>query len=99
MEKNCGSFGNGQFINVGPFFTQTLHMYVKVGKKVFLKSYIGHLIHQLTHIADSANSAEFHYAFQLSPQKDNVQFQKLFFLSSSIIIIRANIFFQESIFP
>ena len=53
-------------------------MKTKSGEKEFLKSYIGLLSCHLTSNGPLANPAGSIGAVQLSPQKDNVRFQKFF---------------------
>ena len=67
-------------------------MQTKSGEKEFLKSYIVLLSCHLTCTGRPAHSAGLIGAVQLSPQKDNVQFQK-FFLPQFCVYSQSKIYF------
>ena len=72
-----------------------LIMMMKAGKKESLKSFIGSLIHQLTHIADSDDEVGFDYACHPVTQEDNAKFQKFFLPCFSW---RMYFFFRRALF-
>ena len=74
-------------------------MQTKSGKTEFLKSHIGLSSRHLTSTGRPAHSAGVNDAVQLGPQKDNVQFQKLFFPSLSPYSQNKIYFFQRHVFP